>query len=139
MCCDAWLVGFPYRLHLSCPTSSYSSPTRAPHSHPTLLSAAFWTHPAPLSWAYVASAVTRGSALESCSVVAILNFLIILYFDLCFVSEVSWENGSCAGGLEPWFTCGPTYCCFPTHLPRTDSQPLIQLSLAWAWWGHWEN
>ena len=40
-----------------------------------------------------------------CSVVTILKFFTTLSLNLCFISEVRWDNGACSGGLEPQFTC----------------------------------
>lgn len=50
-----------------------------------------------------------------------LRFLIILYLDLYFVSEVQWSSGACTGGSE-----NPSV---PPSLPRADSQPSVPLTL----------
>ena len=34
-----------------------------------------------------------GSALGLCLAITVLKFLIILYLNLCFISEVQWGNG----------------------------------------------
>lgn len=67
-------------------------------------------------WLYGACAQKGPMCGVPCSEDAILKFLILLSLNLCFRSEVRWQNGAYARRLEPWALHGLTSGCLLTSL-----------------------
>lgn len=59
--------------------------------------------------------------------VTILKFLIILFLNLCFESEVWWSNGAYIGDLKALFTRSLASLHLPLPFPRTGSQLPVPL------------
>lgn len=81
---------------------------------------------------YVPSAFTQSLTLwmvlnlEFKTLIAVFNFL-IGSSNLCFVSEVQWNNGACQG-LRVWLTCGPASYHLPASQNRFSASYCLSLS-----------